>query len=372
MTLGLSSEIRIKNVNGDNNQVPDPDEFKTIESDLKLPQLGVDAYAPIPLANLCPNTFADFNLFLNNSEGKFVLFRGANTTLTGAHISNLQENRIDFLFISKKDRAKYIRYMESNLITILTTKSSVPEKALLVYESANQLLKDVLLDPGSGENIDRVDKLIDATISLIMYEEGYLINMLDVMAFDYSTYTHSVNVCVLGLALGNRLGIPQDQLSKLGTGLLLHDVGKSQISRDILFKKGALTEQEWALIKKHPQMGEELLGTSGKVDPKSMAVVVQHHEKCSGGGYPLGLDSEQIDPFAKIAAIADVFDALTTERVYKGAIDTFPAIQLMMSDMSESFCSDYLREFVLMLNLSGSRNVIDPRHKAEDPEADAA
>ncbi len=320
-------------------------------------EMGNMDFTRIPMVNLCPGVVTNFNLYLKSKDDKYVLYRNADTTITDDHIQALRNNNVEFLHIAKDDRAVYVRYMEDNLLTILSASMSMTENASLVYESANQLLKDVLVDPGSGENIERVDKLIDTTISQVIFDEDNLVNMLDVMAFDYSTYTHSVNVSILGLALGHRLGFSQKELSSLGAGLLLHDVGKSQISPSILFKTGPLDEMEWQEIKKHPEMGRELLKPSGRVKNLSMGVVVQHHEKCNGAGYPYGLTEAQIHPFAKISSIVDVFDALTTQRVYKSAVNSFPAIQTMMDEMKGSFCSEYLSKFILMLSWADKNDV---------------
>jgi HD-GYP domain-containing protein (c-di-GMP phosphodiesterase class II) len=358
--------IRIKNNDCDRDPIPERGDTGPGDSVTDRSSDGMGGYSPIPLTNLCADTAADFSLLLKNKDGKFLLYRNANTTLTQEHLETLLFNGVGFLYISKDDRVKYIRYVEQHLDTILSTEIPRSEKAALVYATANQLLDDVMRDPGCVSTIARVDALVDTTISQVITDKRNLIHLLEVMAFDYSTYTHSVNVGVLGLALAHHLGFACEELSQLGSGLLLHDVGKSQISRDILFKTGPLSEEEWQIVQQHPLIGQELLLPSGKVAKESMIVVTQHHEKCNGYGYPGRLREDEIHRFAKIAAIVDVFDALTTERVYKNAIETFPAIQIMMQEMNGSFCTDYLREFVQMLNLSANNRLND------DSDAEAA
>jgi len=126
------------------------------------------------------------------------------------------------------------------------------------------------------------------------------------------------------LALGRNLGLSRAELKSLGAGLLLHDIGKSEIDDAILNKRGTLTEEEWNVMRSHPERGEAILSQAEGVDPLALTIVMQHHEKRSGKGYPRGLKGDEIHSYAKICALADVFDALTTQRSYKEALDSFP------------------------------------------------
>lgn len=290
---------------------------------------------------------------MRKKNGKYILYRGTNTTITEAHKEALAENGVHQLYINGADHQKYLYYVETHMKSILSGSTPIEEKATILYQSTNQLIQDVMEKPELGENIDRVENLVDTTVSNFMHDERNLAQMIDVMAFDYTLYTHSVNVCFFGLALGRELGLSQEDLHCLGMGLMLHDVGKVQIPPEVLFKEGPLTDEEWVIMRKHPSLGETMLTPSGKVNRRSMNIVRAHHEKCGGKGYPDGLTAEAIDPLAKIAAISDVFDALTTKRVYKDAILTFPALKIMMDKMTGSFEMDYLRQFIKMLNLAG-------------------
>jgi HD-GYP domain-containing protein (c-di-GMP phosphodiesterase class II) len=312
----------------------------------------VDTYSSIPTSNIRRDTSADFNLYMRSKDNKYILYRGANTTITEAHKETLNENGVKRLYIQGEDQQKYLHYVEKHMSSILSSSAPVEEKASILYQSTNQLIQDVMDKPDLGENIERVDQLVDTTINDFMDDERNLLKMIYVMAFDYTLYTHSVNVTVFGLALGRQLKLSQEDLHCLGMGLMLHDVGKIQVPPEVLFKAGPLTDDEWNVMRQHPTMGEMLLTPSGKVNQRSMNIVRGHHEKTSGKGYPDGLTIEKIDPLAKIAAIADVFDALTTERVYKDAILTFPALKIMMNEMAGSFDQDYLRKFIQMLNLA--------------------
>jgi HD-GYP domain-containing protein (c-di-GMP phosphodiesterase class II) len=129
-------------------------------------------------------------------------------------------------------------------------------------------------------------------------------------------------------------------------GYLLHDIGKKDISTDILNKKGKLNDEEWAIIKKHPLIGYELLvKISGKISEEVAQIVLQHHEKCDGNGYPRNLKDSEIGRYGKICAIADVYDALTTRRSYKEALSKMAAFTIMQ-DSKGHFDQQLLTRFI--------------------------
>lgn len=313
------------------------------------------SYFSIPLSTLRLDTVTGFDLYMMNPrDRKHILYRGADFKFKEKHKKTLRENGVRRLYINSRDRDKYLRYMEGNLGDILGDESlAMDKKSRILYDSTSQLVKDVFENPALPENMKRIEELVDHTVAHVTRGGPYLANMLNIMSYDYSTYTHSVNVSIFGVALARRLGFGSAELKQLGTGLLLHDVGKTEIDPQILLKHGPLTDDEWKIVRTHPARGVELLEGNKELDPGILAIVHQHHEKCSGAGYPQGLGEEDIHVFAKIAALADVFDALTTRRCYKEAVDSFPAIRIMQSEMADAFNPNFLRELILMMNLAG-------------------
>ena len=313
------------------------------------------SYFSIPLSTLRLDTVTGFDLYMKNPrDRKHILYRGSEFRFKEKHKKTLRENGVRRLYINSTDRGKYLRYMEGNLGNVLSDESlGMDKKSRILYDSTSQLVKDVFAKPATPENIKRTEELVDHTVAHVTRGGPYLANMLNIMSYDYQTYTHSVNVSIFGVALARRLGFGSAELKQLGTGLLLHDVGKTEIDPKILLKHGPLTEEEWKIVRQHPERGVKLLQDNKNLDPNVLAVIHQHHEKCSGAGYPQGLGEEDIHVFAKIAALADVFDALTTRRCYKEAVDSFPAIRIMQSEMNDAFNPNFLRELILMMNLAG-------------------
>ncbi|MDD3732724.1 MAG: HD-GYP domain-containing protein, partial [candidate division Zixibacteria bacterium] len=181
-------------------------------------------------------------------------------------------------------------------------------------------------------------------------------NLLKVMSFDYYTYSHSVNVCTFSLALARYIGIDDiDELNILGTGALLHDVGKIRIDEAILNKKEPLTEEEVDIIQMHPYWGYEILQETDLLSAVSYYPIVQHHEREDRSGYPRKLGADEIHLYSKIVAIADVFDAMTTRRVYRSAIEPYPALKEMFENR-KAFNIHLLEQFTLMMGPGSADN----------------
>ncbi len=317
---------------------------------------GDAAFVPVQLASLHVDTVPGFDLYLRTRTGRMALYQKGDVSFREEHRQRLRDHSVEELYVAAADRKQCLRYLEGHLDDVLRNEMvPPPERAKILYSSASMLIQDVFADPTVGSSIARAHAFVDSTVDYLFRKAEHFTDLLDIMSFDYHTYTHSVNVCVFGVALGRRLGYGQRELNRLGAGLLLHDTGKARIDPAILAKRGKLTPAEWEIIKTHPACGVELLRQAGGVEPDSLLVVLQHHEKCSGGGYPTGLTEGQIHSFAKIAAVADVFDALTTERSYKRAVASFPALRTMQAEMADAFDRTILRELILLLHRSQGR-----------------
>lgn len=177
-----------------------------------------------------------------------------------------------------------------------------------------------------------VENSVKNIVEEIISGKACIGSLTEISAADSYTFAHSVDVCVLAVATGYKYGYIKEDLIKLGLGSLLHDLGKTKISPDILNKPGKLTDREFAEIKKHPVWSYELLKekTGDLITPLSLGVVLYHHERYDGTGYPRGLKGEEIHDMAAICAVADVYNAMTTDRVYRKAIPPHEVYEMLM------------------------------------------
>ncbi len=289
-------------------------------------------FIPILLDSLRVDSILEFDLYLN-VDRNLVLYRSSDLPFTEKTRQKLLENKVDRLYITNENKGKYQRYIEANLPRILSDPGvEETKKAGILYETSTNLVRDVLASPTYGENIRRSKDMVSNTVGFILKGREAFLNLLRISSFDYYTYTHSVNVCTFSIALAQQMGFDDEEfLHELGVGALLHDVGKSKISERILNKRSALTQIEFELMKKHPKWGVEILTETDQIDAASYYPVLQHHERGDRRGYPSGLNLNEMHIYSRIVAIADSFDAMTTERVYQRALETFPALKIMFS-----------------------------------------
>jgi putative nucleotidyltransferase with HDIG domain len=170
---------------------------------------------------------------------------------------------------------------------------------------------------GRAMNVADVDLLVEEISNSILRHPHALISLSRLKTSDEYTYMHSVAVCALMVALARRMGLNEEQVRQAGVAGLMHDVGKMMIAPEILNKPDRLTAEEFAIMKHHPQAGLKILEENLQVNSMVLDVCIHHHEKVDGSGYPHGLAGDEISLYAKMGAICDVYDAVTSERPYK-------------------------------------------------------
>ena len=215
-----------------------------------------------------------------------------------------------------------------------------------MHGAATNLVKDLFEDPRSG-SVERTKTFAHNMVDYVLKDTKAAESLINIAVYEYYTYTHSVNMAAVGTLFGQDLGLGVADLKGLCAGILLHDVGKTRISTDILNKKGKLTKEEFEEVKKHPEMGVEILKETGNGFTDEYLITLQHHENYDGTGYPRGLKGDEILRCGKVARIIDVYDALTTDRPYAKAIRPFAALKEMKEKMSNCFDKELFKEFIL-------------------------
>ena len=192
-------------------------------------------------------------------------------------------------------------------------------------------------DTKKNESISNAIHVTKNIVSEITTNKNAAINMNDLKLYDDYTYYHSVNVAVITIVLGIALGLSNTNLYKLGLGALLHDIGKVFVPKEIIDKRGKLTDEEFEKVKEHCLIGSDYLRNKWEVSVESNLCVLTHHEKFDGSGYPNNLTAERIPQFGKIITIADVYDAITSDRPYRGALSPSDAMEFIMGGSGTLF-----------------------------------
>ncbi len=198
---------------------------------------------------------------------------------------------------------------------------------------------------GKAVSAEAVMPLVDDIAASIERNQSALISLARLKTQDDYTYMHSVAVCALMTALAKQLGLDDTSVKQAGLAGLLHDLGKAAIPLEILNKPGALTDEEFKLVKLHPEKGHALLIEAGITDEVTLDVCLHHHEKMDGSGYPHRLIGDKISLFAKMGAICDVYDAVTSNRPYKSGWEPGESLKKMAS-WKGHFDLEILKAFV--------------------------
>lgn len=202
---------------------------------------------------------------------------------------------------------------------------------------AIRMVHDVFKDISEKQEMDTegLTTVVNRIVADIFTRYDHLVQLTDIRLHDTYTFAHSVNVSVLSAIMGKYSGFSEEDMRALVMGGLLHDLGKISVSPKILNKKGRLTPAEFEEIKNHPMEGARRISEFGWMLPKSSflsMVAAQHHEHVDGSGYPRGIQGDQMHMFAKMVSIADVYDALTSERPYKKAYTPSVAFSIMKNN----------------------------------------
>ena len=211
------------------------------------------------------------------------------------------------------------------------------------------------------------DTVSDIVDDILNNSDNIIVNMLDIKNFDDYTFEHSVNVAVYSIILGKSLNYSVNELNKLGVGAIMHDVGKILIPPEILFKEARLNQQEYEIVKDHSELGYDYIKEISEISPVSKTAILSHHERLDGSGYPRNLKDEDIHDFAKIVAVTDVYDALTSDRTYRKRWPVHEAISYIMSNSDDKFDNYFVNKFIrnlaiypngTMVKLSDGRKAI--------------
>ena len=234
-------------------------------------------------------------------------------------------------------------------------------RAASAHKEASGVLERVLDDVRLGRSIDteRSRQVVKGLTESVVRNPNALLCLTQLKDRDRYTSQHSVNVCIFTLAFARHIGIPKGKMEALGVGALLHDVGKMRVPLKVLNKPGPLTNVEFSEMKRHPEYSRELLARQSGVDPITVDVAYSHHERINGGGYPRGLKGREISLHARMVAIVDVYDAITSARVYHDPVSPLEALQRLYQWRYKDFDNRLVEKFIQCLGVYPAGSLVE-------------
>lgn len=270
-----------------------------------------------------------------DDSGRMLLAAGQ--VLSKGYIQRIKDHNIPTIYIEDK---------------LGIEESPSPVNSVSILNATNCLKESFQQCVQTGKiNVTAIKAHVDSIIDELAVNSNVLLGISDLKSYDQYTYQHSVNVAILTLMMGLRNGYTRPQLQSLGIGAMLHDIGKMGIPIEILNKSGSLDDEEMAVMKKHPWCGFNLIKESGEIALLSAHVALQHHERLDGTGYPRAISGDNIHEYAQITAVADIFDALTSDRPYRRAYTNQEAIDIIEKTRDKHFASEYIDLLLVQINL---------------------
>lgn len=305
-----------------------------------------DDYFRIRLSTIRPSKATSFDIFVL-INGQFVHYLKAGDKLSELKIETLHNRDTgNSFFVLNSHKQEYRDWVRDEMNSL---ELNPFEKSKILRESSIALMEDLFENPDVNTALDESRPIIQNFIDFMETAPEAMGYMISLSGHDFYTYNHSLDVSIYSLGLGQALGFNKVDLEELGVASLFHDIGKRNVALEILCKKGGLDDNEWEQMKRHPQYGLMILNQNPNVSDAIKAACFEHHESFSGNGYPQSISGQEIHPFARIVAITDTYDAMTTQRSYNVPLKPLDAVSMMKEKLAGRYDPDFLKAMYSVL-----------------------
>ncbi len=302
-----------------------------------------DMLMPVGIETLRGASELPFDLYLpGEGRSRLVLYRNRRHAIADSDLERLMQRGVRTLYIAQGDSTTYREYLRD---TFLKNDGIAPLLRYQVLREATRAVLTEALTKGDHESAVKITgDLSKDMVHAVCDSQTALTDLLRVMSHDYSVFTHAINVATNCLLLARQLGINnQPELLEIGQGALLHDIGVQYVPRQIMEKKGKLTDRERRLMQEHPIHGFKELRRREDLTWGQLMMVYSHHERCDGRGYPVGLVQSEIHEYARLCAIADVYQAICRDRPYRRASRWRDALEYLDRQAGRGFDEEMMR-----------------------------
>ncbi len=306
--------------------------------------MSEDEYFRIRINSIHPSEPVPFDVFIyiNNH---YVHYLRSGDAIAKEKLMKFEAGAPESFFILSNQKIPYKNYVHS---IIQNDKATPKEKALILRESSIALVEELFESPNVEKALNESKVVISDFIEFMATEPEGMADLIGLSSHDFYTYNHSLDVSIYALGLGQTIGYDDADLKELGEGSLFHDIGKRNVNADIICKAGPLDEDEWAQMQRHPEFGLAIL-EQYPVSDAIKACCFEHHESFTGNGYPMKLQAHEIHPMARIVAITDTYDALTTKRTYNEPMSPEKALKFIKNKLIARFDPDLVNAMYSVL-----------------------
>jgi HD-GYP domain-containing protein (c-di-GMP phosphodiesterase class II) len=284
-------------------------------------------------------------------RGDYRLFASRGALLPDEQYQQFNKDLIK-LYFKVQDSVDPEESLDAHLMDILTNPEVSPQaKAEIAYSTSMKSIQEVFQGTNS-RTLSALKKASKQIVQLIISDNRVMDNFIKITSSDHYTLMHSLKVGIYGTAMTINLfqdKIGDHNIDELSMAFFLHDIGMSKVPSTILNKEEPFTDSEWETIRKHPVWGQDRLRKANYESVEATAVILYHHERCDGNGYPFKKTGSEIPVYAKICAIADTFESLTAGRPYRLPKSPLEALRIMQVEMAREFDPELFRAFIMLL-----------------------
>lgn len=313
--------------------------------------LTPESFHSVTLATLLFERATPCDLYRRMHDGRYVFFAQKGILFDRAARERVIASGGDLLYIRQEESHLYRVYLKETLLSIIADPTaSAVKKAEAVHSACLQTLKRTFEEPRAAF-LRRTCEILEPTVHLIITDDQATRHLIRLTTYDHGTYVHSTNVGIFSIALARLLygDDRQHDMQALGAGFFLHDIGKCLIPIEILNKPGLLTDEERDIVQRHVLDGYRMVESSGLMTNEARTIILQHHERDDGRGYPNKRLAEEIHPYARICRLADIYEALTSDRPYHNCRSSFEALKYMkehvVSGSDEALFAGFVKLF---------------------------
>ncbi len=276
------------------------------------------------------------------------------TAFTQQDIDRLINSNREKIYYSKLRDIDNLRYSK-NLKELLTKNVYNGPRSIQANTQKKALgaMERLLGNLEQQENLDMNETkgVIEDIVKDLNASDTEIVNLLDIQSFDDFTYTHGLNVGIISMVFARKMGLEEELVKDIGLGGFLHDIGKIRMPFDLLHKQGSLNEKDLKTMRNHPRYGYEMLKASSQISEMVKKIVLLHHEKFDGTGYPFGFKDTQIDDGIYVVAIAEIYDTLTSTLSYRKALSPKESLKIILRDSGSHFKPEMAHQFAKSMGI---------------------